>query len=135
VALPCILLSLSLGIVLALSAASVSPVWPNHGLNMSEAAALRDVAEVVRRLESGEDLVSERYVRAGVIGERPMMLTPMAAAVAGGDESMIRMLFRVGAVVDVDSWTALRCSTDRADVLAALDAHRPAGAVRECLRP
>ena len=43
------------------------PQWPNTHLNISEAAAVRDHAEVVRLLESGENPNTRRPVRPGLL--------------------------------------------------------------------
>ena len=99
--------------------------WPVVSLNISEAAAMRDVAEVVRRVERGENVNESHPIRPEVIAGPAVVLTPVEAAVEAGDEHMLQVLFTEGATLDERAWTNLRCGTDRDGIRAVLDAHRP----------
>jgi hypothetical protein len=105
------------------------PWWPDDQLNIAEAAAMRDAAEVARRIQQGEDPNTNHEIRPGLLFGHAVSLTPLEAAVEAGDSAMIDVLLRAGAGLDAGTWSRLRCGTDRDDVIRIFDAHRPAGAV------
>ena len=120
-------------VALVLAAFGHHPMWPEQGLNLSEAAGSRDLAEVVRLVEQGEeDLNAVREIRSGLLFDHPVRLKPIEAAVEAGDPVMVSALIRLGVVLDAGSWNRLRCGTERVDVIAALDANRPGGAEIRC---
>jgi quinol-cytochrome oxidoreductase complex cytochrome b subunit len=61
------------------------PLWAVEPMTLSEAAALRDNGEVVRLIESGEDVNGTSVVRPNVFSERELVMTPIEAAVAGAE--------------------------------------------------
>jgi len=119
---------------LAMAAFGGHPMWRQEDLNLSEVAAVRDQAEVVRLVERGEDPNMTREVRKGLLFDHPSTLTPLEAAVESGDDNMIHVLLAGGASLDAEIWNRLRCNTDRSEILAALDAHAPTDADRRCNR-
>jgi hypothetical protein len=108
------------------------PWWPDLDLNLSEAAAVRDHAEVARLLERGEDPNARRPVRAGLLGNDDVVeATPLEAAVSIRRAELMDVLFTAGAALAPGDWGRLRCwaeAHEYDDVVARLDMHRPASA-------
>jgi hypothetical protein len=108
------------------------PIWPRQQLNLSEAAAVRDVAEIVRLIETSEDPDVARDIRPGLLAEQAVRATPLEAAVAAKDPEIARVLLVNGAVMDAQAWSRLRCSAEGDEMTAYLDRRRPVKAVMDC---
>jgi hypothetical protein len=108
------------------------PMWPYQPLNLSEAAAVRDSAEVVRQIEAGEDPNASREIRAGFLGDGPVRMTPLEAAVAAEDAEVVGRVLEKGARLDAEQWNRLRCQAQDEEVAALLDSQRPPGATAGC---
>ena len=98
IAAPGLLLSAVLALFLALAAATAHPMWRWEPLNLSEAAALRDAGEVARLLDEGRDPNRAYVVRAGLLSEQPLELTPMQAAEAARRDEIVQLLRDYGVV-------------------------------------
>jgi hypothetical protein len=120
--------------VIALALASIDrhPMWPHESMNMAEAAATRDEAEVVRLIESGAPFNDRYPVRPGLIFRSPTRLTPLEAAIASDDPMLVDRLLRKGTALDVERWTYLRCIAGGDEVPPLLESHRPPGAEPDC---
>jgi hypothetical protein len=125
-----VLIGLTAGLVLA--PFDRHPLWPRQQLNLSEAAAVRDAAEIVRLIESSEDPNAARDVRPGLLAQEAVRATPLEAAVAMKDPEIARVLLVNGAVMDAQVWSRLRCSADGDEMTEYLDRRRPAKAVMDC---
>jgi hypothetical protein len=125
-----VLAGLTAGLVLALF--DRHPLWPRQQLNLSEAAAVRDAAEIVRLIESSEDPNAARGVRPGLLAQQAVRATPLEAAVAMKDPEIARVLLVNGAVMDAQVWSRLRCSADGDEITEYLDRRRPVKAVLDC---
>ena len=123
-----------LGVLIA-SAVAAHPIWPMEAANLSEAAALRDAAAVVRRVDAGEDVNRPAQVRARLVLDDAAVLTPLEAAAGARDEAVAELLFDLGATPDADVWNRAFCISDADRVRSVLQAHRPAGAVEDCASP
>ncbi|MGH9723006.1 MAG: hypothetical protein ACRD8O_22575, partial [Bryobacteraceae bacterium] len=132
-AAPGCLLAAGLALALVLGAIDRHPMWPYVALNLSEAAGARDEGEVARLIAYGEDPNTRREVRAGVIFARATRLTPLEAAVAVDDPSILTRLLTLGATLDADVWNRLRCIADGDEVPPVLDARRPEGVELHCV--
>jgi len=132
IAAPALLLTAARCVALVLAVFGHHPWWPDQQLNLSEAAGMRDAAEVLHRIQQGEDPNVQQEIRPGLLSDRPVSLSPLEAAVQAGDSVMIDVLFRAGAELDAVSWTRLRCGTDREEMIRVFDAHRPSGAPQRC---
>ncbi len=132
VAAPGCLLAVVSALALALGIVNRDPVWSHQTLTLSEAASVDDEAEVVRLIERGADANAPYNIRAGFPLGVPARLTPIDAAVAAKNASMVATLLTHGAVLDAGAWNRLRCSTEDDDVARILDGHRPAGATVQC---
>jgi hypothetical protein len=108
------------------------PLWPRQQLNLSEAAAVRDSAEIVRLIESSEDPNAVRDVRPGLLAQQAVRATPLEAAVAMKDPEIARVLLVNGAVMDAKVWNHLRCSADGDEMTEYLDRRHPVKAVMDC---
>lgn len=107
-------------------------MWPDHRLNLSEAAAASDEAEVVRLIGHGEDPNIRRDIRPGLLFDHAVRLTPLEAAVVSQRTVMVERLLGNGALMDAVTWNQLRCLADGYEMPPFLDRRRPAGAVMRC---
>ena len=99
------------------------------------AAALRDNGEVVRLIESGEDVNGASVVRPLILSGRALVVTPIEAAVAAERADMVELLLEQGARMDAALWTRLMCfsvSVEADDVRALLEPRRPEASVEDC---
>ena len=112
------------------------PLWQRPELNLSEAAAVRDAAEIVRLIEEhSEDPNAVREVRPGLLADQAIRVTPLEAAVAAKDVEIARVLLVNGATMDAEVWNHLRCSADGDEMTEFLDRWRPPDSVLRCDRP
>ena len=86
-------------------------VWPPDDVNVSEAVAAGNYAELVRLLENGEDPTRSGAVRAPLLASEPVVLTPLEAAVLVRNATMMQLLLTRGAVLTRVSREGLSAST------------------------
>lgn len=108
------------------------PIWTLQPRNLSEAAAFRDGAAVVRRVQAHEDLDRPEEVRARVVLSTAAMLTPLEAAAATRERGMVQLILDLGASPDAAVWQRAYCISDSDEVRELLEASRPPGAQDEC---
>ena len=108
------------------------PIWATTARNLAEAAAYRDGGAVVRFVEAGQHIGQPAEVRGGVIRAETTTLTPVEAAAAARDETMVQLLFDLGASPDPAGWHRAFCISDASRVREILKAHRPPGVVEDC---
>src|SRR5688500_16395856 len=77
---PAALLAAALAVTLVLAAFGRSPIWPAQQLTLPEAIATVDDAEIVRLMSGGADLDARYPVRAGLLRDQPVEVTPLEAA-------------------------------------------------------
>jgi hypothetical protein len=140
IALPgAILAALSVG-ALATAAAGRHPLWRHDDLNMSEAAALRDAATVLRLVRAGESPTVPRRIRPRLLSARAVTLTPLEAAIAAERPEIVQLLMSVMDRIDAATWVRARCLAVRGDdreVDRVLDSYKPKeldGAMVDCSR-
>lgn len=123
-----VLVCVELG-VLSWTAMGGQPRWPDEQLTLSEAAAVRDEAEVVRLVNGGQDPNARYRVRVGLVDNgREVQLTPLEAAVSIRRPEMVDLLFLHGVRASGDDWRRLRCVADAfgdRDLVAALERGSP----------
>jgi hypothetical protein len=110
--------------------AGVNPFWSEQPVNISEAAALRDSATVLRLIQRGEDLAAAHRVRAGVLFDRAVTLTPVEAAVAARRSEVVDAILSSRRLEATD-WQRAFCVAAAApdeDIREVVSAHRPADA-------
>jgi len=120
------------GVGLAMTVFGQSPMWPHQPVNLAEAAGVYDESEMVRLIEGGMNPDDRYPVRPGLIFAYPMTLTPLEAAVANDDPTMVNRLIEKGATLDARVWTHLRCIADGERVPSLLDELRPSDATQTC---
>jgi hypothetical protein len=79
--------------------AGINPFWPTPDVNVAEAAAVRDHAEVVRLIEAGQDPNRRWPVRADIIDGDSHTMTPLEAAVEIRRLELVKLLVRHGASI------------------------------------
>ena len=135
-AAPAVILACLEATILMIATVRDHPRWPNMDLNLSEATAVRDDAEVVRLLEGGENPDVRRPVRSGLVGnDVEIEATPLEAAISIRRSGLVNLLFERGANPSDVDWIRLRCSAqilEHADVVAVFDARRPEGVETGC---
>jgi hypothetical protein len=133
VGLPGVLVALWSLVLGAMSLAGVNPYWTEQPVNISEAAALRDAATVVKLIHRGVD-PRERYpVRAGALFDRAVAVTPLEAAVAARRPEVAEVILSARPL-DAAGWTRAAClagSVPDADIRAVVASHRPESAAAD----
>ena len=119
----------TISLVMVIMAATAGhPMWRTEPMNMSEAAAMRDAATVLRLVRGGENPRQRRHVRAGFLFARSVRLTPIEAAIAAGRSEIVDVLIGAGEAATWPEWVHARCLAARAgdaETERLLDAHRP----------
>jgi hypothetical protein len=134
-AIPALLAALWwLGVLAIAGATGVDPIWTTQPASLAEAAALRDAAAVARYVSHGVDPDEPGDVRAHVISDEALRVTPLEAAVGTRDRDMVQFLIDEGAAVDAAAWTRAWCAGAEAEVRGLLLTYRPDGASDQCPR-
>lgn len=111
------------------------PLWHADPVNLSEAAALRDQATVMRLIRRGEDPYQRREVRADLLfNDRAELTAPEAAIASGRPEVMEAILFSAARPTPAE-WNRLRCLSklqETDDIDEVLDRYKPESVVLEC---
>jgi hypothetical protein len=133
-ALPGAVLALLSAAALAGSLVDAHPLWPQPDppLNLSEHAVVQGHADVVRMILLGENPNMARDIRKDLLTSFSVRLTPLEAAVAANDGSMVRTLQAYGAFVDAAKWNLLHCAARSDEIKEMLDTYKPKDAVAQC---
>jgi hypothetical protein len=89
------------------------PLWHPASLNMSEAAAARDVATVAAMIERGEDPGLKHPIRPPLLDSARGELTPLEAGAIAGRLEVVHLLLTRGAAVDAHRRSELACEALR----------------------
>jgi len=125
-ALPGTLLAgvLTIHMVMALGAAH--PMWREQPVNISEAAALHDAATVLRLMRQGATATDRHLVRAGLLFDRAVALTPLEAAIAAGRGEVVDVVLAASMPVEWNTWQHAKClAAGDQEVDGVVDAYRP----------
>jgi hypothetical protein len=123
-ALPPLVLVVLVGAVAVAAMAGRDPRWHGAAMNMSEAAAARDVATIAAMLDRGEDPNRPRSVRPPLLDSTQPTVAPLEAGALAGRLEVVDLLVTRGASLDARRRRALVCETrargyrDVADYLA-----------------
>jgi len=131
-AVPGCLVTAWLSAWLVLAPSDRHPMWRQPEVNLSEAAAARDLGEIVRLIGASEDPDAARDVRPGFVAATAVRATPLEAAVASKDVESVRILLMNGATMTDGVWQHLRCSAADDEMREFLDRRRPAGSALSC---
>lgn len=85
------------------------PMWRPETLNMTEAAAARDVATIAASIERGEDPNARRPIGPPFLESAPGEMTPLEAGVIAGRLEVVHLLLTRGASVVPDRRRELAC--------------------------
>lgn len=99
IALPGVLVTLGLALVACAEIFGAHPLTMGPPRSVPEAIAMRDDAAAARMLEQGEDIHAVGVIRAGVLTDRPLLVTPLEAAVLVDATTMLDYLTASGAAV------------------------------------
>jgi len=110
VALPAVLGSLCAVLWLLGAAAGLPPSADGRTLTLPEAAAIASHADVARLLRSGADPNAPSRVRAGLVGSRERVMTPLEAATGSIRTGPLQLLVAAGATIDDHNYPVLWCS-------------------------
>lgn len=100
-------------------------------LTMSEAAVLRDEAELLRQIRHGASPDIDYTIRRGMLNEQDYILTPLEAAIAARHAEVVQVLVDNGTTLTGANLPRLICLArlnDTSDIAAFLQAHLPPGA-------
>jgi hypothetical protein len=111
------------------------PLWHAEPVNLSEAAALRDQATVVRLIRNGDDPYQRREVRADLLFNDRADLTAFEAAIASGRAEIMDVILWSAPRPGPAEWNRLRCLSrleENDDIDEVLDRYKPESVVLEC---
>ena len=134
-ALPGIVLTAWSALLMLGAAIGSHPLWRVEPLNLSEAAAMRDEATVVQLIANGDDPYARRQVRADLLFNDRVELTPIEAAIAGGRTEIVEIILFSSPRPAPAEWTRLRCLSDlegARNINDVLDRYRPESATLAC---
>ena len=107
--LPGVLLVVATVVVAVSTALAGGPLSAGDRVTLAEAAALQDLGEIVRQVRRGTDPRQPARVRAGIIRDVTMIVTPIEAAVIEGRADAMQLLFEQGVTVDRRTAAGLWC--------------------------
>lgn len=134
-ALPAVALVLVSMALLVSAAAGRHPRLTRLPMNMSEAAAMRDGATIIRLIDEGEDPHAARPIAAGMLFGRPVTLTPLEAAIAARRAEVVDILLWRTNGADAQTVARARCLAQRdgdADISRVLERYASGGPEPEC---
>ena len=132
---PAVVVVSASAILAAAGFAGYMPLTAPPDLTLSEAAAIRDEAEVVRRIDEGANPNGSALVRRGMLSDGDYLLTPLEAAAASRHVEIVRLLLREGAEVNGANFQTLYCLAQEVhadDIVVLLKEHTPAGSLSSC---
>ena len=104
-------------------------------LTLSESAAIASHADVARLLRRGVDPNAPSRVRAGLVGNRERVMTPLEAATAAIRTGPLQLLVDAGATIDDHNYPVLWCSAmarHNQDMIRLLESRHSNKAPVEC---
>ena len=134
-ALPAVFLAVLTAGMLLRALVGPHPMWRAEPVNLSEAAALRDMATVVQLIRRGDDPYQKREVRADLLFNDRTELTAFEAAIASGRSEVMRVILASSTRPDAMAWNHLRCLSqleEADDINELLDQYKPESAVLGC---
>src|SRR5688500_142346 len=134
-ALPGALLILGTAVMLLGLAFGIDPLWRVEPLTLAEAAALRDDGQDVRLIHAGENPNAPTTVRAELLRNDPLTLTPLEAAAGSDRPDISEVLLEHGPILAAATWTRVVCLATAIEADEAVDLlarRRPGDASLAC---
>ena len=134
-AAPALLWLAAVGAIMIIALVGYRVLAAPADLTLSEAAAIRDGAEVLRQMRAGADPDAPGRIRRGIIRDQEYLMTPLEAATAARHLEVLQLLVRNGAAVNESNFPVLFClaqESDATDIISFLQEHAPSGVVFEC---
>jgi hypothetical protein len=91
-ALPAALVTVGLAVIACAEILGAHPLTMGPPRNVPEAIVMRDDAAAARLIEEGADMRAIGLVRSGLLTDRPLLVTPLEAAVLVDATSMLDYL-------------------------------------------
>jgi hypothetical protein len=98
-ALPALFVTVSLAVIACAELLGAHPLTMGPPRSVPEAIVMRDHAAAARLLDEGADVRAIGLVRPGIISDRPLLVTPLEAAVLVDATAMLDFLIARGATV------------------------------------
>ena len=120
---------------LLLAALDIPKTFDGRTMTLSEAAAVASHADAARLLADGADPNARARLRAGLVRNQEMTMTPLEAAAGAIRTGPVQMLVDRGATIDDTNFPVLWCAAkarNNRDMLRFLEIHRPAGTPIDC---
>lgn len=134
-AFPALLWLAAAGTILIATLAGYGALAAPPDLTLSEAAAIRDVTEVLRQIRTGAKPDAPARIRRGILREEEYLMTPLEAATVAGDVEVVRLLVQNGARLDESNVPVLFClaqDNDADDIVSFLNENASSSTVSEC---
>ena len=106
-----------------------NPLWRTAELNLSEAAAVRDLATMVRLIRGGADPDARYRIRPDLLWAHESRLTPFEVALATGTPEVAEIWLRSRGPLEASVWIRAKCGArldPGASIEPVVDQHRPA---------
>ena len=116
------------GLVLVGAAVGWHPFWNEPPLTMSEAAALKDRATMLRLISNGVDINAPAKVRARILKSYDIIVTPLEASVGTRTPMAMQFLLARGASMDARERTVVMCLALKDDAQEIVGFLRESGA-------
>lgn len=126
------LLALIAAVILVGASFGWHPLWSEPALNLAEAAALKDLGTIQRLIWDGADPNAPVRVRAGILHDDEMVLTPLEASVGTRTPLAMQFLLANGARMDERGRTVLLCLAIKDDAHEIVDALVGAAGEPDC---
>ncbi len=101
-ALPAVVVTFGLAVIACAEILGTHPLTMGPPRSVPEAIAMRDDAGAARLIEDGADVDAIGLVRAGVLTDQPLLMTPLEAAVLVDAAAMLDFLVDKGAMVPAE---------------------------------
>lgn len=103
------------------------PLWSEPDLTLAEAAALKDRGTMRRLLLDGADPNARERVRAGILKDDELLLTPLEASVGTRTPDALRLLLAHGARFGESERAVVFCLATKDEAREILDLLRDGG--------
>ena len=137
VALPAVAWVVFSAVWVLAAALDIPAGFDGRTMTLTEATAVASHADAERLLRRGADPNAPSRLRAGLVRNSRMTITPLEAATASIRNGPVQMLVDRGAKIDDTNYAGLWCGAmarRNRDMLRFLESHRPGAAMVDCQR-